>query len=165
MHVFGLWEKQEYLEKTHTGTWRICKLYTEKPRFEPGTFLLWSNSADHSTIIHQAGDVWMAIDYYYYGWLLLDSQNSVLFYLQGWKIEGYARIGSPVEFWMGHFQNSNIESLKNIEFSLKRSPWMDWAIVFASWQQLCRCHTYFWRWILLYIVTDRNSANSSTSGV
>lgn len=30
-HVFGLWEKPEYLEKTHTNSGRTCKLFKKMP--------------------------------------------------------------------------------------------------------------------------------------
>ncbi|MEQ2309487.1 hypothetical protein AMECASPLE_039283 [Ameca splendens] len=29
--VFGLWEEAEYPERTHTSTWRTCKLHAERP--------------------------------------------------------------------------------------------------------------------------------------
>ena len=49
IHVFYGGRKPEHPDETHTNTGRTCKLHTERtvPRFEPTTFLLWGNSANH----------------------------------------------------------------------------------------------------------------------
>ena len=45
--------KSEDPERTHTYTWRTCKLHTERPQpgVEPGTLLLWGNGANHHTTV------------------------------------------------------------------------------------------------------------------
>ena len=46
--------KPEYPERTHTYMGRTCKLHTERPQtgVDPGTLLLWGNSANHHTTVH-----------------------------------------------------------------------------------------------------------------
>ena len=47
-----------FLERTHTYTGRTCKLHTERPQLgvEPGTLLLWGNSANHHTTVQPVFD-------------------------------------------------------------------------------------------------------------
>jgi len=51
--------KPEYLERTLTYTGRTCKLHTERPqpRFEPGTLLLWGDSANQNTTVQPSIDL------------------------------------------------------------------------------------------------------------
>lgn len=48
---FDCGRKQTYLERTHTGTGRTCKFDRKRSQtasgFEPGTVVLWANSANH----------------------------------------------------------------------------------------------------------------------
>ena len=46
---WGVGRETEYSERTHAYTGRTCKLHTERPQpgFEPGTLLLWGDSAHH----------------------------------------------------------------------------------------------------------------------
>ena len=50
LHVFCCGRKPEYPEETHASTGRTCKLHTERtswPGFDPRTFVLCGDSANH----------------------------------------------------------------------------------------------------------------------